>query len=92
MAYVHVHTLVIKSTKVSKIEQVKFLLQLLGGRHQENPNLDFFKTENGIHISSIYPLIGQLDGELMEDTCFDVTPSVGRIKVVNNKTLIKKLR
>lgn len=77
---------------VSKVEQVKFLLQLLGGRHQENPNLDFFKTEDGICISSIHPLIGQLDGELMEDTCFSVTPSVGRIKVVNNKTLIKKLR
>lgn len=43
-------------------------------------------------ITSSSSLIGQLDGELMEDTSFVVKPSVGTMKVVNNKSLIKKIR
>lgn len=76
---------------VNRLEEIKFLSQLLRGKHKMNPHLDFFKTNNCLEIVSRKPLIGQLDGELMEDTSFTITPSVGSIKVVNNKTLIKKL-
>lgn len=78
--------------EVNKLQEVNFLTQLLRGKHKQNPHLDFFKTKDTIHLSSTTPLVGQLDGELMEDTDFIVRPSVGSIKVVNNKELIKKLR
>lgn len=77
---------------VGKLEEVKFLLQLLSGRHQDNSHLDFFQTSEEMKITSSSSLIGQLDGELMEDTSFVVKPSVGTMKVVNNKSLIKKIR
>lgn len=78
--------------EVGKINQIHFLIQLLRGIHEQNPHLNFFKTDKVLELKSTSPLIGQLDGELMEESEFTVTPSVGSIKVVNNRELIKKLR
>lgn len=77
--------------EVNKLQEIYFLFQLLKGHHEDNSHLDFLATSDKIKLISKEPLIGQLDGELMEDSDFLITPSVGTIKVVNNKQLIKKI-
>lgn len=69
-----------------------FLLDLLRGRHEENPKVCVYEANKKINVEGNKPLIGQLDGEIMEEQHYEIEPNCSNITVVNNRELIRKLK
>lgn len=76
---------------VNRFSCMDFLYRVVQGKHMDYPYLERTLVDKTLKIQASHDLVGQLDGEILVTDSFTVHPSVGRIKVVNDRALVKKL-
>jgi len=82
---------IVSAENMSKLEMIRFWIEVMRGAHEDNPAIDLFTSDKEIFIETMNTLKGQLDGELIEGNEFKVIPHAGTINIVNNRKLIKEL-
>jgi len=77
---------------MKKYQMPLFFMELLKGCHEDNPHVSVYEADKTIFIEGMRPLVGQLDGEVMEKQFYQIEPHASQIKVVNHRELIRNLK
>ena len=75
--------------KLDKINMAKTILSMKDGGHLNNPHIKFMETTK-LTISSDTPLSGNIDGESICDTKYEIELLPAKLKIETNKSFIQQ--